>query len=74
MTSGTSDRVTIKIPRKLYENLTVIIKDSGFSSVTEFIVYVLRDLAASKEVGKNLSLTKREIDAIRSRLKSLGYL
>jgi len=74
MTSGTSDRVTIKIPRKLYENLTVIIKDSGFSSVTEFVVYVLRDLAASKEVGKNLSLTKREIDAIRSRLKSLGYL
>jgi metal-responsive CopG/Arc/MetJ family transcriptional regulator len=74
MASGHSDRVTIKIPRKLYENLKVIIKDSGFSSVTEFIVYVLRDLAASKEIGEDLSLTRREVEVIRSRLKSLGYL
>jgi Arc/MetJ-type ribon-helix-helix transcriptional regulator len=72
--TGASDKVTIKIPRKLYENLTEIIRDSGFNSVTEFIVYVLRDLAASKAVGEDISLTKQEVDVIRSRLKSLGYL
>lgn len=72
--SGPRDRVTIKIPRKLYENLSAIIEDSGFSSVTDFIVYVLRDLAASREVRENPLLTKGEIEAIRKRLESLGYL
>jgi metal-responsive CopG/Arc/MetJ family transcriptional regulator len=39
--------VTIKIPRQLYEKLQVIITDTGFHSVTEFIVYVLRDLVST---------------------------
>lgn len=72
--AAANDRVTIKIPRKLYENLSVIIKDSGFSSVTDFIVYVLRDLAASREIKDDLSLTRKEVDAIRERLRALGYL
>jgi Arc/MetJ-type ribon-helix-helix transcriptional regulator len=72
--AGSHDKVTIKIPRKLYENLSLIIEDSGFSSVSDFIVYVLRDLAASKEVKENPMLTKSEVEAIRKRLKSLGYL
>ena len=72
--AGSHDRVTIKIPRKLYENLSVIIQDSGFSSVTDFIVYVLRDLAASKHVEGDSSLTRQEVDLVKRRLKSLGYL
>jgi hypothetical protein len=71
---GQREKVTIKIPRKLYESLLVIIADSGFSSVTEFIVYVLRDLAASGELRENPGLTRSEVEAIRKRLKSLGYL
>ena len=39
--------VTIKIPRQLYEKLQIIIADTGFHSVTEFIVYVLRDLVST---------------------------
>jgi len=71
---SSQDRVTIKIPRKLYDNLSKIIEDSGFSSVTDFVVYVLRDLAASRELREDPSLTKEEIELIRKRLKSLGYL
>jgi metal-responsive CopG/Arc/MetJ family transcriptional regulator len=66
--------VTIKIPRPLYENLSGIIEGSGFNSVTEFIVYVLRDLISSKSIKKEPSLSKREIEIVRKRLKSLGYL
>jgi hypothetical protein len=72
-----SDKVTIKIPRVLYDRLAVIVDGSGFNSVTEFIVYVLRDLASSQANIKDeheLSLNKDEIDAIRKRLKTLGYL
>jgi Arc/MetJ-type ribon-helix-helix transcriptional regulator len=68
------DKVTIKIPRPLYANLGKIIDGGGFNSVTDFIVYVLRDLISSKSVKKEPSLTKEEIEMIKKRLKSLGYL
>ena len=67
-------KVTIKIPRPLYDSLSEIIEGSGFNSVTEFIVYVLRDLLSSRPIKKEPSLSKNEIEIIRKRLKSLGYL
>lgn len=66
--------VTIKIPRPLYENLSKIIEESGFHSVTEFIVYVMRDLISSREIEKGTSLSNKEIEMVKKRLKSLGYL
>ncbi len=68
------EKVTIKIPRPLYENLSEVIKGSGFNSVTEFIVYVLRDLVSSRSAKKEPTLSTGEIEIIKNRLKSLGYL
>ena len=67
-------KVTIKIPRPLYETLGKIIEESGFHSVTEFVVYILRDLASSRSMEREPSLSKSEIDMIKKRLRSLGYL
>ena len=75
-------QVTLKIPRPLYEQLKQVIEDSGFHSVTEFAVYVLRDLvshhgrtpAPGRERGDVEALSPDEIEAIRKRLESLGYL
>lgn len=68
------DKVTIKIPRPLYENLSKIIEGGGFNSVTEFIVYILRDLISSRSIKKEPSLSQEEIELVKKRLKSLGYL
>lgn len=71
------DRVTIKIPRTLYERLKNVIEGSTYRSVNEFIIHVLRDLLAVSELKSDLSLeamTKEEIEKIRDRLRSLGYL
>jgi Arc/MetJ-type ribon-helix-helix transcriptional regulator len=69
------DKVTLKIPRPLYDNLHEIIGESGFNSVTEFVVYVLRDLLSSRSHPKEEpALSKEEIEAVKRRLKSLGYL
>jgi len=65
------DRVTLKIPRPLYNKIKAVIEESGFSSVNEFVVYVLRDLVSESKDKKELSA--EEIEAIRQRLKSLGY-
>lgn len=82
-------QVTLKIPRPLYEQLKQVITGSGFHSVTEFAVYVLRDLVShhgstgrgpTKQPDAVASkvdvdpLSPDEIEAIRSRLSSLGYL
>ena len=78
-----SDKVTLKIPRQLYDKLKTIIDETGYSSVTEFVVYVLRDLVSSDEfaikeekIKKNeiAELTEEEIMAIKKRLRNLGYM
>ena len=72
-----TDDVTLKIPRPLYERLRQVIEGTGFHSVTEFSVYVLRDLVSSQAppaaAGED-GLTHEEVVAIRRRLQSLGYL
>lgn len=89
---STDPTVTLKIPRPLYERLKQVIDGSGFHSVTEFAVYVLRDLVSHHAAGGGLPgvtapqqaaaqetpdvdpLSPQEIEAIRQRLESLGYL
>ena len=68
------NKVTIKIPRELYQKLSLMIKDTGFSSVTEFIVFVMRNLASAGEIRGEDRLTAEEVKAIRERLRRLGYL
>lgn len=68
------ERVTIKIPKPLYNRISEIIEDTGFSSVTDFIVYVLRDVIAMKSDESSKYLSKTEVESIRKRLQSLGYL
>jgi hypothetical protein len=56
------------------------LKTSGFNSVTDFEVYVLRDLIYTdverKEPGKpeEIGLSVEGVQAIRKRFQSLGYL
>lgn len=85
---GEGAQVTLKIPRPLYDQLKQVISGSGFHSVTEFAVYVLRDLvshhgrtgvgpARNGAPGSQVAvdpLSPEEIEAIRRRLESLGYL
>ena len=83
---GNEPDVTLKIPRPLYQQLKQVIQGSGFHSVTEFAVYVLRDLVShhgaapalkklATPAGEDVEpLSPDEIEAIRQRLSSLGYL
>jgi Arc/MetJ-type ribon-helix-helix transcriptional regulator len=66
-------KVTIKIPSELYKNLKKLIENTGFSSVTEFITFVLRSVAAGKTLEKE-GLSKEKIEEVREKLKSLGYI
>ena len=68
------NKVTLKIPRELYQKLSQMIANTGFSSVTEFIVFVMRTLASGGEIRGEDRFTAEEVRAIRERLRKLGYL
>lgn len=68
------DKVTIKIPRELYMILQQMIEGTGFSSTTEFIVFVMRTLASTGAIKEGDKLTEDEVKIIKERLKRLGYL
>ena len=67
-------KVTIKIPKDLYLKLRKLIKNTGFSSVTEFITFTMRTIASGGKISKKAKYEKKEIKEIKRRLKQLGYL
>ena len=67
-----TDFVTIKISRKLYNKIVEEIKDSEFKSPEEFVEYVLEQVLEEEE--EESTYTKEEEEAIKDRLRSLGYL
>jgi hypothetical protein len=71
-------KVTIKIPRPLYLNLKRLVADSrsGFDSVTDFIVYVLRDIASTRNSSSRPDRVwdKKELKEVKEKLRKLGYL
>lgn len=71
--SKEKDKVTIKIPRPLYDKLKVILEGSGYNSVTDFVVFVLRDLVASS-LRSEERMSEKEIEEIKQRLRNLGYI
>jgi len=64
---------TISIPVPLYEKVKKMIQGTGFSSVSDYVTYVLRELVASYEEEK-LDFTKEDEERIKRRLRALGYL
>ena len=72
-----NNKVTIKIPRPLYNKIQQLIEDSGFNSSTDFIVYVLRDLISESKCAagpESDQFSPDELAALKQKLKNLGYL
>ena len=66
---------TVSIPVTLYERLREIIKDTGFTSVSQFVTYILREVVATYESQEDdIDLPEESKKQILERLKRLGYL
>jgi len=59
---------TITIPKALYEKISKMIENTGFSSVSEYVVFVLRETMADIH-KKNESKSE-----VVKKLKVLGYI
>lgn len=69
-----NNKVTLKIPRPLYDKIAAVIAESGYNSVTDFVVYVLRDLMASHTAAASGRTGSDDLDRVKQRLEALGYL
>ena len=54
-----NDKVTIKIPRPLYNHIKLIKENLGFNSVTDFVVYLLRNIVSSGRPKGNQNHEKK---------------
>ena len=76
MTERKSRYTTVSIPVTLYERIKKLIEGTGFTSVSQFVTYVLREVVAQMEEEKLKSegITEEEKREIIERLRRLGYL
>ncbi len=69
----TEEKVSIPIRKDLYEKAKKFVEEEGgFSSVEEFIEYVIEQALELEESG--LEFTEEDQEKISKRLKDLGYM
>lgn len=66
---------TITIPTPLFVKIQEIIKDTGFSSASDYVTYILREMVSEVEASRkpNAKGSKAEGEVIR-KLRALGYV
>ena len=64
---------TISVPRILVEKVKERIAGTGFSSVSSFTTYLLRQIVSYEKRDSSTALSKDEEERLKARLKSLGY-
>jgi len=67
---------TVSIPKPLVEKIKERMKGTGFSSVSSYVTYVLRQVISSieEEERTKQAFTKEEEDKVKQRLRDLGYI
>ncbi|MCD6547249.1 MAG: CopG family transcriptional regulator [Nanoarchaeota archaeon] len=60
---------TVSIPVELAKKVKKLIKNTGFKSLSDYVTFVLREIVAGKS-----EFDRGEIEHVKKRLKSLGYL
>jgi len=65
----------VSIPVTLYRRIKKIIEGTGFTSVSSFVTYVLREVVtAYEERMSEEPFTEEDREAIIEKLQKLGYL
>jgi len=64
---------TVSIPTTLFKKIEERIKGTGFTSVSSYVTYVLREIIAEDE-NEEEPFTKEDEERVKQRLRALGYL
>ena len=65
---------TISIPIPLAEKIKKRIEGTGFTSLSSYVTYVLREVISGVEEEKEEVFSKEDEKRVKDRLRALGYL
>ncbi len=66
---------TVSIPITLYNRIKNLIQGTGFTSVSDYVTYVLREVVAMHEAERSEEpFTPEDVERIKEKLRALGYL
>jgi Arc/MetJ-type ribon-helix-helix transcriptional regulator len=65
---------TISIPTPLAFKIKKRIKGTGFTSLSSYVTYVLREVLAGIEEESEDAFSKEDEERVKDRLRALGYL
>ena len=67
---------SVSIPVQLHERIKRMIKEKpGFKSVSDYVTYILREVVTMHETKEVPSpFTVEDLEAIKERLRALGYM
>jgi len=65
---------TVSIPTPLFKKVEERIKGTGFTSVSSYVTYVLREIVAEEEEEAKEPFTKADEERVKARLRALGYI
>lgn len=67
------ERKSVLIPKDLYQRIKEAVKQSDeFDSVNDYVTFVMGEVL--REEDEKPTFTKEEEEAIKKRLKALGYM
>ena len=65
---------TISIPTPLAEKIKKRIKGTGFTSLSSYVTYVLREVISGMEEEDEDVFSKEDEKRVKDRLRALGYI
>ncbi|MEB3846388.1 MAG: ribbon-helix-helix domain-containing protein [Desulfurococcales archaeon] len=66
---------TVSIPVTLYNRIKKLIEGTGFTSVSQYVTYVLREVVAEHEqASQEEPFTEEDKERIIEKLRKLGYI
>ena len=69
------ETISLEIPNKLKIKLEIKIKETKFSSLSEYINYILEQVTSDTSFSNDeQAYTKEEEVAVKKRLEELGYV
>ena len=68
-----ADITTVSIPKSLANKIKKLCEGTGFSSMSSFVVYVLRQIVSEKS-PKEKGFSRKDEEIVKQRLRSLGYI
>ena len=64
---------TVSIPTPLFTKIAERIKGTGFTSVSSYVAYVLREIIAGEEEEEE-PFSEEDKERVKERLRALGYI